>query len=169
MTKPCEEKISTLIIIPTCADIDIPYTYLTPFHWIAVNSFPTHHPDPSYPMVKVQWLFLTLGFFFKVRPSKGEQVCDCTWCSTHLLFLRVLGELIPYQHTHHLPFHPYLWWWRTDCSILALGLPMLGRGPVRGLDGWLYLHILNRHSFALHSDSAPCTAVVHAVLYCCCM
>ena len=79
----------------------------------------------------------------------------------YLLILRVLGELIPYQLTHHLPFHPYRWWWRTDCSILALGLPMLGRGPVRGLDGWLCVHILYSHSFALHSDTAPCTTVEH--------
>ena len=26
------------------------------------------------------------------------------------------------------PFHPNRWWWCTTCSILAVGLPMLGRG-----------------------------------------
>ena len=31
---------------------------------------------------------------------------------------------------------------------------MSGKGPVGGVDEWLYLHILYSHSFALHSGSA---------------
>ena len=108
--------------------------------------------------------FQTLGLLKLVRAME-EQLCDCTWYSTHLLILRVLGVLIPYQHTHHLPFHPNRWWWCTACSVLALELLMLGGGTVlSGVGGWLYLHIF---CTVIH---LPCCVAVHCVQqynYCC--
>ena len=55
----------------------------------------------------------------------------------HLLILRVLGESIPYQLTHHLQS---ILVGGDGCFILALGLPMSGSQP-----GTYHINISQRY------------------------
>ena len=101
-----------------------------------------------------QCLCLTLGL-----PKFGAGPTPCAGCLDPL-------------STHPSPtFHPNRWWWCTACSILAVGLPILGRGNCerrRWMVAFLYNHSLTCPSHCeVCSGSAPCTAVVHAVYYCC--